>query len=149
MSVLQRTLYTRQTLGEVNVHDFLHEIVKVGLQTFDYEHVQIQTTISPSLHLPIDHAMRIGLIVNELLTNACKYAFPGHPSPQWILNCEQSNCHWALQIADNGPGFAPEKPINKRLSFGMRLIQLQAEQLYASYSFEKSNGSLFRLSFKV
>lgn len=149
MSVLQRTLYTRQTLGEVNVHDFLHEIVKVGLQTFDYEHVQIQTTISPSLHLPIDHAMRIGLIVNELLTNACKYAFPGHPSPQWMLNCEQSNCHWALQIADNGPGFAPEKPINKRLSFGMRLIQLQAEQLYASYSFEKSNGSLFRLSFKV
>lgn len=149
MSVLQRTLYTGQTLGEVNVHDFLTEIVNVGLQTFDYEHVQVQTTISPSLHLPIDHAMRIGLIVNELLTNACKYAFPDHEAPQWSLSCEQSNRHWMLQVADNGPGFIPEKPISKKSSFGMRLIQLQADQLYAKYAFEIHNGSLFRLNFKV
>ncbi|MBB3836290.1 two-component sensor histidine kinase [Runella defluvii] len=149
MSVLQRTLYTGQTLGEVNVHDFLTEIVKVGLQTFDYEHVQVQTNISPSLHLPIDHAMRIGLIINELLTNACKYAFPDHEAPQWSLSCEQSNRLWTLQVADNGPGFIPEKPINKKSSFGMRLIQLQADQLYAKYAFEIQNGSLFRLNFKV
>ena len=149
MSVLQRTLYTGQTLGEVNLHDFLSEIVKVGLQTFGYEHVQVQTNISPSLHLPIDHAMRIGLIVNELLTNACKYAFPDHKAPKWSLSCEQSNRLWALQVADNGPGFIPEKSITKKSSFGMRLIQLQADQLYATYQFEKNNGSLFQIKFKV
>lgn len=149
MSVLQRTLYSGQTLIEVNLHEFLNEIVKVGLQTFGYEHVLVQANISPSLHLPIDHAMRIGLIVNELLTNACKYAFPDHQAPKWSLSCEQSNRHWTLQVADNGTGFIPEKPISKKSSFGMRLIQLQADQLYATYSFEKNNGSVFYIKFKV
>lgn len=149
MSTLQRTLYSGQTLGEVQMHDFLNEIIKIGLQTFGHEHVQTQTHIDPSLHLPIDHAMRIGLIVNELLTNACKYAFPDHPNPQWTLSCHQANRLWTLQVADNGPGFIPPQPITRKSSFGMRLIQLQAEQLYANYSFEINKGSLFQMTFKV
>ena len=149
MSTLQRTLYSGQTLGEVQMHDFLNEVIKIGLQTFGYQHVQTQTQIEGSLHLPIDHAMRIGLIVNELLTNACKYAFPDHPNPQWTLSCHQANRLWTLQVADNGPGFTPPQPITRKSSFGMRLIQLQAEQLYANYSFEINKGSLFHMTFKV
>lgn len=149
MSTLQRTLYSGQTLGEVQMHDFLNEVIKIGLQTFGYQHVQTQTQIEGSLHLPIDHAMRIGLIVNELLTNACKYAFPDHPNPQWTLSCQQANRLWTLQVADNGPGFTPPQPITRKSSFGMRLIQLQAEQLYANYSFEINKGSLFQMTFKV
>ena len=149
MSTLQRTLYSGQTLGEVNLHDFLNEIIKIGLQTFGYEHLQTQTHIDSSLHLPIDHAMRIGLIVNELLTNACKYAFPDHPNPQWTLSCHQANRLWTLQVADNGPGFIPPQPITRKSSFGMRLIQLQAEQLYANFGFEIKKGSLFQMKFKI
>ena len=149
MSTLQRTLYSGQTLGEVQMHDFLNEIVKIGLQTFGYQHVQINTHIAHSLYLPIDHAMRIGLIVNELLTNACKYAFADHETPHWTLACEQSNRTWTLKINDNGPGFIPPQPITRKSSFGMRLIQLQAEQLYATFNFEINNGSQFLMKFKV
>ncbi|HAK77433.1 MAG TPA: hypothetical protein DCM71_11100, partial [Runella sp.] len=72
-----------------------------------------------------------------------------HEAPKWSLSCEQSNRHWILQVADNGPGFIPEKPITKKSSFGMRLIQLQADQLYAAYTFEINNGSHFQMKFKV
>jgi len=149
MSTLQRTLYSGQTLGEVQMLDFLNDIIKVGLQTFGYEHVYIHNHIVPSLYLPIDHAMRIGLIVNELLTNACKYAFPDNENPQWTLSCEQSNRTCILKVNDNGPGFIPQQPITRKSSFGMRLIQLQAEQLYASYAFDINKGSQFQMNFKV
>ena len=151
MTILQRKLYDGDQLASVNLLEFVAELVELVLQTFDYEHVKIIYDISPALKVSMDHALRIGLIVNELATNACKYAFVDHPAPIFSVACGVEQDIFEMKVTDNGKGFKPPNLANstKKISFGMRLIQIQVEQLYGTYHFDTQDGTVFQMQFKV
>lgn len=151
MTILQRKLYDGDQLASVRLLEFIAELLEIVLQTFDYEHVKITYDISATLEVSMDHALRIGLIVNELATNACKYAFTDHPYPKFSVTCSVQQGIFEMKVADNGKGFKQPNPSNntKKMSFGMRLIQIQVEQLYGTYHFDTQNGTVFQMQFKV
>ncbi|MBC7569668.1 MAG: sensor histidine kinase [Spirosoma sp.] len=153
MATLHRRLYDGEHLASVYLPDYLTELVEDVLVAFGYPYLQPELDIAP-ITLSADEALPLGLILNELTTNACKYAFPGHPDPIFRVSCQQKGNQLQLDVADNGPGLEGpglEGPAEPRLknadSFGMRLIQLEADQLRGSHQFTVADGTRFTLTF--
>ena len=153
MAILHRRLYDGEELAKVHLPEFMAELVQGVLKTFGYQSI-IPTLSIDTIHLHADKAVPLGLIANELLTNACKYAFPCTDTPQLKISCQQRDSKLHFEVADNGSGLAPseeneEVMVVPKKSFGMKLINSQAEQLHATYHFEKKGGTIFRMIFKV
>ncbi|GAB3490580.1 hypothetical protein GCM10027341_02470 [Spirosoma knui] len=146
MVILHRRLYEGDKLAYVNLHDFIDEIVETVLQTYGYESIQ-PTLELESIYLSADDAVAVGLLVNELTTNACKHAFPGQSSPSYRLVCRRNKQQVNLTVADNGPDFVSDVALAAKTSFGMRLIQTLSNQLRGAYQFSYQNGTVFTLTF--
>ncbi|WP_149243261.1 sensor histidine kinase [Dyadobacter sp. 32] len=147
MSLLQRKLYDGDNLVTVNVADFVPELVNMVLEAFEQEQVEVEYQMEPVVMLPVDSMMRVGLIMNELITNACKYAFPDNPKPTLQITAYIMHKTFHMRVIDNGPGFMnTNAPIR---SFGLRLIQMQVEQLFGTYRFEKNGSFQFDMTFTL
>ena len=147
MSLLQRRLYDGDNLLTVHVADFVWELVTMVMQTFDQEQVEVTYEIEPDLMLSTDNTLRVGLILNELISNACKYAFPGNPKPTLHIAAFLTTKTFHMRVTDNGPGFPDTKASDQ--SFGLRLIQMQVEQLFGTCRFENSNGGSIYITFPL
>mgnify|MGYP000162043600 CR=1 FL=1 len=150
MALLQRKLYDTDQVTSMKVQGFIRNLVSTSLEAFDLTTVATHYAVPDTLELSPDHTLRIGLIVNELVTNACKYAFANHPAPALWVKAWMEGSDFHLVVADNGPGFGqPRATPEKRQSLGMKIIQLQVDQLYGDYRFETTAGTEFRMHFKV
>ncbi|AEI49601.1 histidine kinase dimerization/phosphoacceptor domain -containing protein [Runella slithyformis] len=145
MGLLQRKLYDGDYLTAVEMQPFVREVVEIVLKTFGLKNVEVHYQIPATLTLPADYAMRIGLIINELTTNSCKYAVPNHPSPQLRIEAHLTDKTFKIRLADNGT--TPKVAQPKSDSFGLRLIEMQVEQIYGTHSFEYIDGTIFDMSF--
>ncbi|WP_420150407.1 histidine kinase dimerization/phosphoacceptor domain -containing protein [Spirosoma sp.] len=158
MAILHRRLYDGDKLAEVNLDEFIREVVEGVLKTYGYSFVQTSFSID-NISLSADKAVPVGLIMNELATNACKYAFSGNENPILSVNGQLKKSKVVLSVADNGPGWSEAQskiikaddtlPATDKESFGMQLIQAQVEQLYGTYQFKAGNGVLFTMEFNV
>lgn len=155
MAILHRRLYDGEELAKVNLPEFIQELVQGVLKTFGFQSITPMFTID-RIHLHADKTVPLGLIINELVANACKYAFPCTDAPTLEISCQQKDNNLQLIVADNGPGFARLEDVSvngevvaAKKSFGMKLIKSQAEQLNATYHFEQEGGMVFRMMFKI
>ena len=158
IALLQKELYSKEPYYDkqknndnlVNFSGYGQELVRLSLDACGYIRVAREVHLEP-VRLKIEAALALALILNELITNACKYAFPGHSSPFLRIELRKNNQKVLLEVADNGSGF---RLGNTRAgsSFGMQLIRTQAEQLYAVYSFRndpETGGTVFEMEFPV
>lgn len=147
MAILHRRLYDSDQLVGVYLNTFIEEVVERVLQSFGCYDIRPKYDIPP-LAIEADHALRVGLIVNELATNACKYAFPDNEDPVFHIACLQKGSYLTLTVSDNGSGFSYSPKSVK--TFGMRLIEMQVEQLEGTYEFRsEGNGAVFWMKFRV
>ncbi|MFD2934637.1 histidine kinase dimerization/phosphoacceptor domain -containing protein [Spirosoma flavum] len=176
MAILHQRLYDGDKLAEANLDEFIRELVGGVLRAYGYPSVQTQFSIDES-SLSADKAVPLGLILNELTTNACKYAFPNNENPKFSISCYRKNNKIHVTVADNGPGWpgtgsdrsdglsvswsdtqldwveSGAVPATLHVSFGMQLIQAQVEQLSGTYQVRsglenESVGVVFTLEFK-
>ncbi len=150
IALLQKGIYSKEKGAEVFLPEYFTLLTDHVLEVSGYERVEKQLEIE-DIFLHPDRALPVALILNELVTNSCKYAFPGHPSPQLKVLCRKERERICFRVADNGPGFVPPLP-GAEQSFGMQLIRIQAEQLYAVYSFQndpQTGGAGFEMEFSV
>lgn len=144
MAILQRKLYDGSNLGMVDMPEFIKELVEIALESFNHEQVEMEYDVPFSLQITADSALRIGLIINEIVTNACKYAFSENTNPVLKVACSLNNQLFKLCIADNGTGFKVVDNV-KHQTFGMRLIQIQVQQLKGNYRFINEKGCIFEM----
>lgn len=154
IALLQKKLYSGDVSKNgpfvVDLSLYGNELVDLILEACGYAGISREVFFEP-VNINANVALPLALILNELITNACKYAFPGHPFPLLRIRCLKNGQVLHLSVADNGPGFEPLLQGSER-SFGMQLIRLQAEQLYAAYTFRKdpeTGGTLFEMEFPV
>lgn len=152
MAILHRRLYDGDRLVVVDTSEFIVELVEEILRAFGYSSIQPIYDLEP-LELSADDALPIGLIVNELTTNACKYAFADHPYPAFSLSSRRKGNKFILSVVDNGPGLPSHLVLDgsstQRLTFGMRLIQMEVQQLGGTYQFQSKGGTQFTMEFKI
>ena len=100
------------------------------------------------LELDVDRAIPIGLIVNELMTNSLKYAFPEGRKGKISLSLSESGSHLYLRIADNGIGMGKNALI-KGTGFGTQLVKLLTQQLDGKMDLVNQTGTEVVFEFQI
>ncbi len=144
MAILHRRLYEQDELAQVNLPEFITELVENVGQSFGHLPVEQRLTIAP-VYLEADKATLVGLILTELLTNAWKYAFSTVDYPILKISAAQKDSTLEITVADNGPGWDGS---TTGKSLGIRIIRAQATQLRAEFGVKQDNGTVFWLRFK-
>ena len=147
MGIIHQKLYQGENLGSIEMKDYFMNLSEGILDTFNAEEkVKIECAMD-NLNLDVDTAVPIGLIVNELLTNALKYAFPEGVQGQISISLIKENNDLLLKFSDNGIG-KTEGSIPKGTGFGTQLIQLLTHQLNGTISEDNKNGTAVLFNFK-
>lgn len=102
-----------------------------------------------SAGLGLNRAAPFGLLLNELVSNACKHAFPAGRRGEMRIRFEINNQNHILTVADNGIGPPNDLDCSKPSSLGLRLIQMLAQQLGGEVSFAAGNGIQAQVRFPV
>ncbi|OON68251.1 sensor histidine kinase [Hymenobacter sp. CRA2] len=147
MVLIHQRLYQTDNVGSVDMRAYIHDLVDGLLAAYGhsrtYFDVQVEVESPP---LDIDWAVPLGLILNELLTNAFKYAYANVAHPALRVYFGPTADHGlVLEVQDNGPGLPPPDSSNLRRSFGQRLVMSLAEQLGSQLEQENRGGAYFRL----
>lgn len=147
MSLIHQRLYTRDNITEINIREYISDLVD-SLQSaygFGKDKINIRLDIADEL-MNVDQAIPLSLIVNELVTNAFKYAFEDNQAPELTVILKRKDGNIVLQVADNGKGVNIEEWTDKEGSFGKELIQTFVKQLNGYLDIAVNKGSQFTLS---
>ncbi len=147
MSLVHEQLYESEGISAISFNNYLYNLAMIVTNAYKNERITLITNITPC-ELPIEMVMPLGLIVNELLTNAYKYAFPGNRTG--ILKVEllpAGEDRWELIIEDNGIGLPDGFFDEKSRSMGMQIVHILVEQIEATLGIGSENGSRFRIIF--
>jgi two-component sensor histidine kinase len=141
MSILHQNLYQGENLTEVDIDEYLSKLVENIVDTYRIQdNIEVNIDID-SVFLDIDTLVPLGLIANELICNALKYAFVGRSSGVLDISFKAENGRLKLRVADNGVGFEGDKLPVKEGSLGARLIDSFTERLEGELKIDKSKGT--------
>ena len=130
-----------QNLDKIEMKSYLTSLIEQIRLGFNKESIEVTSTINATL--PLSHAVYVGLIVNELLTNAYKYAFDKQGGFIEIL-LHKENGQYYLRVKDNGKGFEPTQ--KRQGNLGLILVSsLVKEQLRGEMKFKSLGGVLFEV----
>ncbi len=149
MGIIHQKLYQGENLGHIEMKDYFINLGEGILDTFNAEDkIKIECAMD-NLELDVDTAVPIGLIVNELLTNALKYAFPENGKGNILISLSQSTPETlTLKVADNGIGKTKDLA-PKGTGFGSQLIKLLTQQLNGKMAEDNVNGTSVIFQFKT
>ena len=155
MSLVHEQLYSTRSIDRIPFSDYMLNLVNIISEAFAIDHVNLHTEIE-ECYLNIELALPLGLIVNELLTNAFKYAFPGQRpgSIRVSLNSIHSpaedteNRTWKLSIEDNGVGLPDQNVFGQGKSMGGQIVLILVEQIEAKLQIDSTHGTKFRITFQ-
>jgi two-component sensor histidine kinase len=151
MSLLHENLYRSGNLTGVGVPSYLRSLCQHALRAgFDQRvgSVDLKVDVAP-LHMEMGQAIPCGLLVNELVTNCLKHAFPrdrGGVVEVALRPADGSNL-WRLAVSDNGVGLPDDFASKDRRSLGMQLISDLGRQLQGHIEWESVLGTRFTLMF--
>ncbi|MBD1997791.1 AAA family ATPase [Leptolyngbya sp. FACHB-541] len=150
MSLIHKKLYASSDFGEIDLSDYIPSLASNLITSYQLGpgHVNLHMDIARVL-LNIDQAIPCGLIVNELISNALKYAFPGDRTGEiQIYLPSPSHQQIELTIRDNGVGLPETVDWKYSQSLGLSLVHdLVVEQLEGSLTVERDHGTTFRIKF--
>jgi two-component sensor histidine kinase len=146
IGIVHQKLYQGENLGAIEMKDYFINLSDSILDSFGaQQRVQVECAME-ALSVDVDTAVPLGLIVNELLTNTIKYAFPGGRSGKvQIMLAQTANGNLQMQVSDNGVG---KSGTIKGTGFGGQLISLLTQQLQGTMKEENDNGTHIYFEFK-
>jgi two-component sensor histidine kinase/tetratricopeptide (TPR) repeat protein len=141
ISLIHQKLYQSENLACVDMFDYISELVKFLQDSFDIRNkVGIDLQVEP-LELDVAHAVPIGLILNEAITNAIKYAFPGPARGKITITLDELDDRTIyLVIEDNGVGLPEQFDLAKINSLGMNLMKGLTTQLRGDFRLNNDKG---------
>jgi two-component sensor histidine kinase len=143
ISRVHRELYTSDDVETVEMEDYLTALVRELEETWSSPTAPCALRLSADrLRLKTDRAVSVGVIVTELVSNACKYAYGDEGGGEVrIFFRTEPDQHFVLRVEDDGRGFeAGEKP--KGTGLGTKLIRAMAASLRSEVSYESGPGGL-------
>ncbi len=157
IAILHEMLYQSENLSKIKLQEYFQSLAASLRESFAIrDGVQILVDAG-EITVSLDTAVPCGLIVNELVTNAFKHAFPagaarppGAPPPVIKVQAAQANGECLLTVADNGCGLPAGMDWSASPTLGLRLVSMLAQkQLQGAIEVDRAAGTVFRIRFKL
>jgi two-component sensor histidine kinase len=149
MGMIHQRLYQGKNLATVEMKDYFKNLGQHILDSFGVvDQVNLEFEME-AIEIDIDTAIPLGLIVNELITNSLKYAFPNNRKGKIKISLQRTSAELLLlEVADDGVG-KQEENLNKGPGFGTQLIKLLMQQLNGEMKFQSKEGTSFSFEFNL
>lgn len=149
IALVHEKLYRSDDLANINFAQYIPDLTTHLFDSYNVSSTHIQLNIQvEDVNLDIETAIPCGLIINELVSNALKYAFPVHQNGEIQVSLFQaSDDTLTLIIRDNGVGLPAEFESKKTKTLGMTLIQGLVKQLRGTLEINSQQGTEFKICF--
>lgn len=142
IALTHQMLYQNSTLKEIVINEYISNLVSLIKSGLPETGINVLTHFDHQNNkMIIDTAIPLGLLINELLTNAFKHGFPGNTNGTINVILKEDPGHCLIAIEDNGVGMPGPEILERNRSMGMDLIEILSEQLNAVLKFESVNGT--------
>ena len=162
MALIHEELYKEEGTDTLNFSEYLKMLAKNLFQTYRLtsKNIYLNTDLEENTFLDMDTAIPLGIIVNELVSNSLKYAFPGREKGEILIKlhreekgkCNNEGCKntsYFLSISDNGVGIPENLNIEDLDSLGLQLVTSLVDQLGGELELKRNNGTEFIIRFTV
>lgn len=153
MSLVHEKLYRSKSLARIDFQDYLQSLVTSLCTSFGIADLHCETN-AHGVEIPLDLAVPCGMIINELVTNALKYAFPeagsalGPKKHCLQVSMTNDNNMFTLSVADNGIGLSPDFDLDTTKTLGLTLVRMLGEhQLGGKFHIDHLGGTRWTLVF--
>jgi PAS domain S-box-containing protein len=149
MALIHDKLYQHETLAKISFCAYINDLVDHIKESYTL-HTKINfTVVCNDIFLDIKYAVPCGLILNELISNACKHAFKGREVGEIKIVCTKMGDKFTMAVRDNGVGFDMAQKMEKPQSLGLTLINALSEQVGGNVKSTFENGTDYYISFEV
>jgi two-component sensor histidine kinase len=145
---LHHQLYRSMGHGVVHLGDYLRGIVQGFQQIHKEASIRFEAP-EEEAHLDLDRTVHCGLLVNELLSNALKHAFPGGAPGEMGLRFRTEGDRAKIQVWDSGVGLRSDPDWEHSTSLGLRIVHMLARRLRATVELETGAGTTFTVRFPL
>ena len=151
MALVHETLYRSGNLGRIDLTEYMHALCSHLFRSFGVDPSIIHLTLNVvNTSLDLERAIPLGLITNELVSNALKYAFPAGRSGVIRVDFEiTAEDSYKLVVADDGIGLPESFDLNQLRSLGLQLTRDLVQQLSGSLTIVHAPGTTFHVSFPL
>lgn len=147
MALIHQKLYQNDDLL-IHFEDYIDKLIKeISNMYSSNKRLNVSVEV-PNIKFDIDTAIPLGLIINELVTNAFKYGLSKEGSQLNVSIKEEEEEQYCLEVKDDGVGLPVGFDLSKTKSMGLRLVKSLSKQLHGRVNYENNNGAVFKIWFK-
>lgn len=150
MALIHESLYKRDTNDITSFNTYIRTLIPTLIQTYQIDESRVKLKMEViDIDLSIDESIPCGLLINEIISNSLKHAFPDEKNGKISIKMHQDNNTVHLSISDNGVGLPNSIKPDNQDTFGFLLIYTLASQLEAKMEIDKEHGLAFNFSWKM
>ena len=149
MAIIHELLYRSKNLSTIKIKEYLDELVSYITNTYNVDKkitVNLQVKVQQK-YIDLDKAIPCGIIINELLSNAFKYAFKGKKKGSISISLKETHGQYNLVVSDNGSGFDNAENVQEADTLGLQLVNSLVIQLGGTLTTKTQKGTCFNICF--
>ena len=149
ISLINKMLSENPGAAVISLEVYLQKLISSIFDKFNADKIKVRLEVDVQVVM-IDPAKAkyFGMIINELITNSFKYAFPNNPSPLFRVDLQKTEKSVSLKISDNGPGF-PKVPTKRATAgLGVDMVKKMVKQLKGEIQIVNDTGATINMNFK-
>jgi two-component sensor histidine kinase len=149
MALIHERLYRSMDLKSIDFADYIRSLARDLFDTYSTQRSRIQLQMDvEDVMVDVNNAVPLGLIINELVTNSLKYAFPDDRDGIISINFHKKCDEYLLEVSDDGVGIPPRFDLENCESLGMLLVTSLTSQIQGELEMKTSPGTTFLIKFK-
>ena len=147
MALIHKKLYKDESNRTIDIHEYITELSSFLLHSYGYNSQTLQLNITgEGIHIDVDKAIPIGLILNELISNALKYAYPEQANPRLDIHFQLlPSTELKIELRDNGKGMVTSETDDGTGSFGLKMVNTLIKELKGKITVAVQSGTAYTL----
>jgi two-component sensor histidine kinase/ligand-binding sensor protein len=148
MSRIYEQLYRSDTLTRIDLNTYIADLVQGLVDSYSPDRERIRLSLQvDALPMDLKRAVPLGLILNEVMTNAVKYAYPGDAQGEIRIGMSKADATITLTVSDDGVGLPADFDIKKTESLGLQLVKMLTDQIDGTLTIVGGKGTTIAVSF--
>lgn len=150
MALVHERMYQSEVLTDLDFTQYIENLGNYIFKIYGVNTKRISMKIDINeANIDFNRAIQLGLIVNELISNSLKHAFPDDLAGQINVRLDSEDKYFILTTSDNGVGLPKKFRLRQTKSLGLQLVQALTNQLKGSIKIDRRKGTRFRIKFPI